>query len=61
MARAQELAASIAEKPYLTRRYGRLVCVDRMRRIMQDGLGYGLTAEALAAVDHWPEEGTMAR
>jgi 6-oxocamphor hydrolase len=61
MARAQELAASIAEKPYLTRRYGRLVCVERMRRVMLEGLGYGLTAEALAAVDHWPEEGTMAR
>jgi hypothetical protein len=28
---------------------------------MHEGLGYGLVAEALAAVDHWPEEGTMAR
>ena len=61
LARAQELAASIAGQPFLTRRYGRLVCVERMRRVMQEGLGYGLVAEALAAVDHWPEEGTMAR
>jgi enoyl-CoA hydratase/carnithine racemase len=61
LARAQELAASIAGQPFLTRRYGRLVCVERMRRVMHEGLGYGLVAEALAAVDHWPEEGTMAR
>ena len=59
--RAREHAAEIAAKPFLTRRYGRLVGIERMRRRMLEGLGYGLTAEALAAVDHWPEEGTMAR
>jgi len=51
MARAQELAASIAEKPFLARRYARLVCVERYRRIMQESLGFGLTAEALAVLD----------
>lgn len=59
--RAQELAATIAEKPYLTRRYGRLALVQRLKQMMVDGLGYGLAIEALAAVDEWPEEGGMAK
>jgi enoyl-CoA hydratase/carnithine racemase len=49
--RAKEHAASIAEKPFLARRYTRLVGVERYRRIMQESLGQGLIAEALAVLD----------
>jgi enoyl-CoA hydratase/carnithine racemase len=61
LARAQELAAAIAKQPFLTRRYARLTLVHNIKQLMLAGLGYGLVAEALAAVDHWPEGGTMAR
>jgi enoyl-CoA hydratase/carnithine racemase len=61
LGRAQEIAASIAEKPYLTRRYGRLALVQRWKQLLVDGLGYGLAIEALAAVDEWPTDGQMAR
>jgi enoyl-CoA hydratase/carnithine racemase len=59
--RAQELAAAIATQPYMTRRYSRLALVHQIKTTMLSGLGYGLVGEALSAVDHWPEEGTMAR
>lgn len=61
LARARELAQTIADKPYLTRRYARLALVQRIKQVMIDGLGYGLAIEALAAVDEWPQEGGMAR
>ena len=39
----------------------RLALVQNIKQVMLAGLGYGLVAEALAAVDEWPEGGTMAR
>lgn len=59
--RARELADEIARQPFLTRRMGRLSLVHTIKEKMLAGLGYGLVAEALAAVDAWPEDGTMAR
>ena len=59
--RAREVAAEIAAKPLLTRRYARSALTLEWKRLMHEGLGYGLTMEALAAVDHWPTEGTMAQ
>jgi enoyl-CoA hydratase/carnithine racemase len=59
--RAWEVARLIAEKPMLTRRYARAALTLEWKRLMNEGLGYGLTMEALAAVDHWPAEGTMAK
>jgi enoyl-CoA hydratase/carnithine racemase len=59
--RARELAAAIAAKPYLARRYARLALVHRIKQMFVEGLGYGLATEALAAVDEWPQEGGMAR
>jgi enoyl-CoA hydratase/carnithine racemase len=59
--RALELAATIAEKPFLTRRYTRLALVQNIRKLLLDGLATGLAFEALAAVDEWPDDGTMAR
>jgi enoyl-CoA hydratase/carnithine racemase len=58
--RAYELAATIAAKPFLTRRYARAALTMEYRRLMREGLGYGLALEALAAIDHWPTEGRMA-
>jgi enoyl-CoA hydratase/carnithine racemase len=59
--RARELADGIAAQPFLTRRMARLALVQNIKQVMLAGLGYGLVAEALAAVDEWPEGGTMAR
>ena len=61
LGRARELADEIAKQPFLTRRYARLALVHPIKQLMLNGLGYGLVAEALAAVDEWPESGTMQR
>jgi enoyl-CoA hydratase/carnithine racemase len=49
--RARELAAGIAAKPLLARRYARTVLTRELKRIMQADLGFGLAYEALAAID----------
>jgi len=59
--RAWELASAIAAQPMLTRRYARVALTHEYKRLMHEGLGLGLAIEALAALDHWPEEGTMAQ
>lgn len=59
MDRARELARMIAAKPSLTRRYSRAALTQRIKRLLQEGLGYGLTMEALAAIDQLPQEGRM--
>jgi 6-oxocamphor hydrolase len=50
--RAREVAQSIAEKPLLARRYARAALTLEFKRLMHEGLGYGLTMEALAVLDH---------
>jgi enoyl-CoA hydratase/carnithine racemase len=60
-ARARQIAEDIAAKPHLVRRYTRLTLVDRIRRVMQESLPYGLVAEAMAFLDQAPTEGTMKR
>lgn len=59
LARALELARYIAAMPPLTRRYSRLAMTQRLKRLMQEGLGYGLALEALAAIDQLPVSGRM--
>lgn len=48
--RARELAANIASKPALARRYGRVVLTREWKRLLHEQLGFGLTHEALAAL-----------
>lgn len=59
MARAKELATMIAARPQLTRRYTRMALTQRLKRLMHEGLGYGLAIEALAAIDQLPTDGRM--
>lgn len=49
--RAREIAAAIAAKPAMARRYARQVLTREIKRLMQDHLGFGLAHEALAALD----------
>lgn len=49
--RARELAAGIAAKPMMARRYARTILTRPLKKLMHDNLGYGFTHEALAALD----------
>lgn len=48
--RAWELARTIAEKPYLTRKYTRTVLTHEFKRVMREGVGYGLALEGLGCL-----------
>jgi enoyl-CoA hydratase/carnithine racemase len=48
LARARELAAQIASRPELVKRYTRIVLVEQLRRMMSDALPHGLSLEGAA-------------
>lgn len=50
LTRARELAAGIAAKPDLARRYARSVLTREIKRLIHEQLGHGLAHEALAAL-----------
>ena len=50
MARAWELAYELAKQPYLTLRYTRETFVQPMKRVLLDGLGYGLALEGMTVL-----------
>ena len=49
--RAWELSGQLAQKPPLTLRYTRVVLNLRLKRLLQDLLGYGLALEGIGALD----------
>lgn len=53
LARARELAALLAAKPTMTRRYARALFTRQYKKLMHDDLSLGLALEGLGALDSW--------
>jgi enoyl-CoA hydratase/carnithine racemase len=49
--RARELAEGLAKLPPLTSRYTRIALTQKLRRIIDEGVGYGLALEGISAAD----------
>lgn len=49
--RAREIAEELAKLPPLTTRYTRIALTQRLRRIVDEGVGYGLALEGISAAD----------
>ena len=49
LARAHEIADSLAALPPLTSRYTRMALTQRLRRLLDEGAGYGLALEGISA------------
>ena len=50
-ARADEVARQLLALPPLTRRYTRAALGHRIRRLLHEGVGYGLALEGISAHD----------
>lgn len=57
MPRARELATGLAKLPPLTGKYARLVLTQRLRRLVEEGMGYGLALEGLSSLDLANQDG----
>ena len=51
LARAHAIADGIAALPPLTGRYTRIALTQRLRRLVEEGTGYGLALEGISAAD----------
>jgi enoyl-CoA hydratase/carnithine racemase len=51
LARAHEIANGLAALPPLTTRYSRIALTQRLRRVVDEGSGYGLALEGISAAD----------
>ncbi|TBV75854.1 enoyl-CoA hydratase/isomerase family protein [Pseudoxanthomonas winnipegensis] len=51
LGRAHEIAASLAALPPLTARYTRIALTQKLRRIVDEGAGYGLALEGISAAE----------
>lgn len=49
--RAREIAETLAALPPLTSRYSRIALTQKLRRIVDEGAGYGLALEGISAAD----------
>jgi enoyl-CoA hydratase/carnithine racemase len=51
LSRAREIAEGLAKLPPLTTRYTRIVLTQKLRRLIDDGVGYSLALEGISAAD----------
>ena len=51
LARAHEIAEGLAKLPPLTSRYTRIALTQKLRRIVDQGIGYGLALEGISAAE----------
>lgn len=51
LGRAHEIADGIAALPPLTARYTRIALTQRLRRVVEEGIGYGLALEGISAAE----------
>ncbi|MFZ0228126.1 MAG: enoyl-CoA hydratase/isomerase family protein [Mycobacterium sp.] len=51
LTRAREIARGIAELPPLTSSYTRTALTQKLRRVIDEGVGYGLALEGISAAD----------
>jgi enoyl-CoA hydratase/carnithine racemase len=51
LARAREIAEGLAKLPPLTASYTRIALTQKLRRIIDEGVGYGLALEGISAAD----------
>ncbi len=51
LARAHEIADGIAALPPLTSRYTRVALTQRVRRLVEEGIGYGMALEGISAAE----------
>ena len=51
LVRAREIAEGLAELPPLTTRYTRIALTQKLRRIIDEGVGHGLALEGISAAD----------
>jgi len=51
LARAREIAEELAKLPPLTSSYTRIALTQKLRRIIDEGVGYGLALEGISAAD----------
>src|SRR6201987_1508998 len=49
--RAREIAEGLVKLPPLTTRYTRIALTQKLRRIIDEGIGYGLALEGISAAD----------
>jgi enoyl-CoA hydratase/carnithine racemase len=49
--RAREIAEGLAKLPPLTASYTRIASTQKLRRIIDEGVGYGLALEGISAAD----------
>jgi enoyl-CoA hydratase/carnithine racemase len=49
--RAREIGEGLAKLPPLTTRYTRIALTQKLRRIVDEGIGYGLALEGISAAD----------
>ena len=51
LARAHEIAETLAALPPLTSRYTRIALTQKLRRVVDEGVGYGLALEGISAAE----------